>query len=565
MTEEKRQQYYKNLEILLDTIDRPEGYDRSAINDILEKFAVMFRLCKGTTEFFENVNFERVGKGITFTGFDHGVQGKPVLERRVVSKTKAVMKGTLYMEDCEEPLDEEEREKCDLLIRVVVGFVARERLSIVVEKFGFYDEVGYPNQRSFNRFIGDLVSRERMGDYAAFHYDLHHFSVINREVGRKNGDDVIRNFYKLIKKSVGRNGILCRLGGDKFMGMMKKERIEQVLELLAGSPVPYGENENRRIMVSACTGVFMIPEDRDDVTIGEIMDKIVSATVASKRMEGRKVVFFDAKMRAQIDHNMWVQRQFQESLEQGEFVAFYQPKVDVFTGKIVGAEALCRWFWDGKMIPPAEFIPVLEQNASICDLDFYILDTVCKDIRKWLDLGNEGVKISVNLSRKHLVDMDLLEHILEIIDRNNVPHNLIEIELTETTTDVQFRDLKRVVNGLQRAGVSTAVDDFGMGYSSLNLIREIPWDVLKIDRSFLPTENDDDDTTVRLMFKHLAALARDMGLECVVEGVETKEHMALMRENGCTVAQGFYFDKPLPKKEFEERLHAQVYPVFDGE
>ena len=196
---------------------------------------------------------------------------------------------------------------------------------------------------------------------------------------------------------------------------------------------------------------------------------------------------------------------------------------------------------------------------EVCDLDFYILDRVCADIRRWLDEGRNVVKISVNLSRKHLVDVDLLEHIMTIINRHDVPHKYIEIELTETTTDVQFKDLKRVVAGLRREGVSTAVDDFGIGYSSLNLIREIPWDVLKVDKDFLPLDNENKTSVTSIMFRHVIALAQEMGLKCVVEGVESEKQLDTLKDNNCFIAQGFYFDKPLPVEIFEKKMESKIY------
>ena len=183
-----------------------------------------------------------------------------------------------------------------------------------------------------------------------------------------------------------------------------------------------------------------------------------------------------------------------------------------------------------------------------------MLDAVCKDIRRWLDNGMDIVRISVNLSRRHLTDIDLLKHIIEIIDRNNVPHEYIEIELTETTTDVEFKDLKRTIGGLQQSGISTSVDDFGIGYSSLNLIKEIPWNVLKLDKSLLPDEGDESPVQNSVMFKYVVAMAQAMGLECIAEGVETKEQVQLLADNNCNLAQGFYFDKPLPVEEFEKRF-----------
>ena len=208
-----------------------------------------------------------------------------------------------------------------------------------------------------------------------------------------------------------------------------------------------------------------------------------------------------------------------------------------------------------------EFIPILEQTSDICKLDFYMLDLVCCDIRRWLDEGRKAIRVSINLSRKHMMDHRLLDTIMTIIDRHNVPHEYIEIELTETTTDVEFRDLRRVVGGLQDNNICTSVDDFGMGYSSLNLIRVIPWNVLKVDRSFLPLDSEGPDNIRSIMFKHVVSMAKELGLECIVEGVETTAQLGILRENSCELAQGFLFDCPLPVDEFEKRLDMKKYEI----
>jgi len=170
-----------------------------------------------------------------------------------------------------------------------------------------------------------------------------------------------------------------------------------------------------------------------------------------------------------------------------------------------------------------------------------------------MDAGKQVVRVSVNFSRRHVLNPKLVESILEIVDWYEIPHKYIEIELTETTTDGDFTDLKKIASGLRNAGISTSVDDFGMGYSSLNLIREAPWNVLKIDRSFLPS-GDQSDNQKYVMLKYLIAMFQDMGLECIVEGVETVEQVKLLKENNCYLAQGFYFDRPLPVEEFEKKL-----------
>ena len=244
---------------------------------------------------------------------------------------------------------------------------------------------------------------------------------------------------------------------------------------------------------------------------------------------------------------------FPEAIRNEEFLVYYQPKVALKDYTLAGAEALCRWLHDGSLLPPFRFIPVFEQNGQIAELDFYMLDHVCWDMHGWISKGWKPVRTSVNLSRVHEMNEKLVSDILHIIDRNGVPRELVEIELTETTADVGFHDLKLVVGGLSEEGVHTSVDDFGVGYSSLNLISDLPWNMLKIDKGFVP-ENGDMQTRHHVMLKHLINLAGDMGLECLAEGVETVEQVKILKDAHCMLAQGYFFDKPLPKAEFETRL-----------
>ena len=466
---------------------------------------------------------------------------------------------TIYGEEGEPERSEDELAELDTMARIITGFVTRRRLIRMMQEFGFTDLDGYLNFRAFSRYIDVENSENRLGGKIAFHIDLHNFTMVNQEVGRANGDIVLKKYYTMIKDAIGDKGIIIRLGGDKFIGVFPEKIKERLFEIFRGEPVGFGDISGRRVVVSAAAGVYVLPPSFVLVSYGEIMDKIImSSTIAKRKNEGA-VVIYDQELENMNKRAKWVQRKFRDALADEEFKAFYQPKVDVNTNEMIGAEALCRWFHEGGIIPPMEFIPILEQGMDICDLDFYMLDRVCKDIHRWIEEGKEVVKVSVNLSRKHLVDVDLLSHIMEIIDRNNTPHEYIEIELTETTTDVQFRDLKRVVTGLHREGVSTAVDDFGIGYSSLNLIREIPWDVLKVDKNFLPLDEEGSGSTTSVMFNHVISMAQDLGMKCVVEGVETEKQIELLKKNKCRIAQGFFFDKPLPVEEFEKRLENKHY------
>ena len=317
--------------------------------------------------------------------------------------------------------------------------------------------------------------------------------------------------------------------------------------------MPITFNDGETVTVTTTAGYYMIPEATESAT--DVMDRISTAYQLAKSVYKRPFLFYDDEIMQHQTHVKEIEMMFPSAIENEEFKVFYQPKTQLNNYQLAGAEALCRWFRNGKVISPGEFIPVLEGSKAICTLDFYMLDHVCRDIRRWLDEGREAVKVSVNLSRLHLGDEDLLESILRIIDKYKVPHHFIEIELTETTTDVDYKELKKIVYGLREQDISTSVDDFGVGYSSLNLIREMPWNVLKIDKSFLPTqEEENNDPSKVKMLRHIITMSQDLGLECIVEGVETAEQVKLLKDCKCYLAQGFYFDRPLPVKEFEQKL-----------
>ena len=548
------------FEKYIDLLTDPEKYSKDKLLDSLFEIARLFRISKGVTEFYVNEAMERSGEGEIYCDYDDGRGGPAVVALRYVSQSQAVIKGTIYRPESEPPLSEKDLRRLEMTVRSLLSYISRQRLAGALEKYAFSDDQGYPNLRAYMRRVGMLYSQGKLaGAYTALLFNLRRFTLINQDIGRGNADTVMRKYFSMLKNAVGRSGIAARMGGDNFIMLFRNVHTDRILGILRGMPVSYGEGENTRVMLSASAGVYPIPEGFVFNTQGDIMDKLMNSSQAAKRSQGDHIVYFDYGMVRQTYKSMRVQQLFPRALTEREFKVYYQPKVDVETGNMVGAEALCRWFHDGIMIPPMEFIPILEQTTDVCRLDFYMLDCVCGDIRRWLDEGRKPVRVSVNLSRKHLADVDLLKHILDIIERHSVPHEYIEIELTETTTDVEFRDLKRIVSGLQQLGVCTSVDDFGVGYSSLNLIREIPWNVLKIDRCFLPSDEEGEGSVTSMMYRHVVSMALEMGLECITEGVETSRQIEILRRNGCRIAQGFVFDKPLPLADFEKLLGGHCY------
>ena len=525
--------------------------------EVMAELCHVLRLGKVEVVIYENEASERSGLSETHCFYDSGKACEDIcISKRIVVVDEKIIIYNIYSIDGEAEWTEEERNGINTFIALLSTFSGKTRLVQLVHHLTFYDsDFNMYNLRQFMKYAQILCKTRRIDQFTAVRFNFKHFSVVNQNIGRERGTLVMKKFISLIDDLLDdENELICRVGGDNFLTLIKSDKLQAVLDILSGTGIIYDETHNERIFITATVGVYVIRDIDSIILPTDIMDRVSLAYQIAKNTSQEDIVYFNDALLARRKHNNEISASFPKALEEREFLVYYQPKVAIDGGHIAGAEALCRWMHNGQMVSPGEFIPVLEQGLDICKLDFYMLDAVCKDIRRWLDSGMAVVRISVNLSRRHLSDIDLLNHIIEIIDRNNVPHKYIEIELTETTTDVEFKDLKRTIGGLQQLGIATSVDDFGTGYSSLNLIKEIPWNVLKLDKSLLPDKGDESSVQNDIIFKNIVAMAQEMGLECIAEGVETKEQVQLLADNQCNLAQGFYFDKPLPVEEFETRL-----------
>ena len=523
------------------------------ISDALSDICNVLRIARVSVLFYETSHHEELGKGKSIVFFSEGeADDERIITVRELTNGGSITIYTMMQRSGDTDWSDEERSKLSILEKALFAFNGRSRVMHIIDRLVFFDEdMNIPNVKFFMKKINMLIESGQIDRYGACYFNLKRFSVINQNIGRERGTIVMRKYISQLQNKLSDSEYVCRIGGDNFVVLFEKEKLETVSMHLGGVGIVYDEEDNERVFVSAYAGYYMIPSDCHKLS--DIMDSLSIAVSTAKNILKANFVFYDEKLKLNRNEVKMVESAFNDAIDKEEFRVYYQPKVNLKNYTLHGAEALCRWFRNGEMIPPYKFIPALEQSKSICVLDFYMLEHTCRDIRRWLDEGRPVVKVSVNLSRRHLGDMDLLDHIISCIDKYNVPHKYIEIELTETTTDVNFSDLKTIVVGLHEAGISTSIDDFGMGYSSLNLIKELPWNVLKIDKSFLPDENDSDSQKY-VMLKHIIALAQDIGLECISEGVESAEQVRLLKENNCFFAQGFYFDKPMPVEEFEKRL-----------
>lgn len=546
-------EYSKALDSFIIKAERIVDFFDPAISDALSDICRVLRISEISVLFYDTPAHERRGDGHSMVFI---TDGKADPQRCFTAReitgggNVAIYKLLQKAEDAD--WTDEERSKLPVLEKALFSFNGRSRVLSMVDRLVYFDdEMGINNLKFFMKIVGSYIANDTIDQYGACYFNLKRFSVINQNIGRELGTVVMRKFVSLLSDKLSEGECVCRIGGDNFVVLFRKEHLDIIVDHLNGTGIVYEENSKERVFVSAYAGFYMISSEVRSPS--EIMDNLSIAVNTAKNVLRTGCVFYDENLKKGRNELKLVESAFSSAIEKEEFRVYYQPKVYLKDYSLHGAEVLCRWFKDGRMIPPDRFIPALEQSKSICVLDFYMLEHACRDIRRWLDEGRSVVKVSVNLSRRHLGDMDLLENIISRIDKYNVPHEYIEIELTETTTDVNFSDLKKIVCGLRDAGISTSIDDFGIGYSSLNLIKELPWNVLKIDKSFLPDESD-TNTQKYVMLKHIIALAQDIGLECIVEGVESAEHVRLLKENNCFLAQGFYFDQPMPVERFEKRL-----------
>lgn len=448
--------------------------------------------------------------------------------------------------------DNEDKSRIDAFISAVYLVNDRARIAAAAEKFAVMDtEMELYNLRYFMKRAGGMFASDEIREYCACRFNIFQLSVINAKLGRNGGTQIMKQYVYGLRDIIGDDGFISRLGGDNFVALFKKSKKEAVMRRLSGITIPTEFRGVEELFVSAHAGYYDI--DNYCRNPYEIMEAIVIAETAS-RISHSAYVEFDDELKRRSEARKLLESLFYDAIDKEEFLVYYQPKVNLIDYTISGAEALCRWKHDGELVPPFKFIPILEQSHNICALDFYMLEHVCKDMREWIDNGLPLVKISVNMSRMNLGDERLAERITEIVDRYGIPHQYIEIELIETTTDVDFKELKKVVSALHKVDISTSVDDFGVGYSSLNLIRDLPWNVLKIDKSFLPDEGDENKEAKRVMLKYVISMAQELGLECIVEGVESPEQVELLKNCSCFRAQGYFFDKPLPVSVFHRKL-----------
>lgn len=414
---------------------------------------------------------------------------------------------------------------------------------------------GLPNTYGYIDAVSHIASTKNITDYNAYYIDIVRMGRLNSVYGKIIGDEIIAKYAKYLKAHIHKNEIVGRLGGDFFVALIHRDRTDEFLKVLSDVPVTIKDQKNNQISLhlSAVCGIYEFESKK--VNPGLYISPAAEALYYAKNVYKKPYVIYDKKLKAQIEEKRLLEEALSYAFDNKEFLVLYQPKVETDSKQICGSEALVRWRHEGKLISPIIFIPTLENNEKICELDFWVLNQVCLDLKSWLKNGITPLPVSVNFSRRHLGNKNVIDEILSVIEKNDIPKNLIEVEITETIDEYTIDVLKEFVEKLQARGIHVLIDDFGTGSSSLNLIHQIHFDVLKIDKSLVDIENE----MGRALLTHAIELAQFMGMEIIAEGVETIDQVDFLKKTNCKKIQGYYFDKPLDKSEYENRLIRKYY------
>lgn len=439
------------------------------------------------------------------------------------------------------------------------GLAKLARISTVLDPV-----TSIPNTVGVNAFITDCCRKRIEHLYTAVCINIKNFRYLNQRLGSQSGDVILQKYAQRLQDYMRRDEMCGRVSNDNFLVLIKNERLDAFLNFIGNIRLHLNiDDVITTFSLQAKAGVY--PIEKCD-GISTVMYNSSMALDAARSSGQNDYVRFRPEMLTQLQRDKEIAGSFSKAIALNEFDVYYQPKFDLNTGKLCGCEALVRWSREGRLLPPSEFIPVLERDGTICALDLYVLEEVCISLREWLDRGISPVRISTNFSKVHLHNRYLAEDIMRILNKYSIPPEYIEIELTESSGYDDFASLSDFVTRIKNYGVYTSIDNFGTGYSSLMLINELEIDVIKLDRSFIrgiATDEQSNDAQKRsknneVVIRTIIGMAHALGIQVICEGVENNGQEVLLKQFSCDMVQGFLYDRPLPHDEFEERLQDSI-------
>ncbi len=423
-----------------------------------------------------------------------------------------------------------------------------------LERTAYYDKLtDLPNLTKLKKDMAEILTKNKDKSYSVVKIDIENFKAINEMFGFEIGNRVLQAF-KPIRETVPETTLqIARTGIDEFTlfsgnGFLNDmENRTSVYESYYQKFIPELGNYNIQFKY----GRYHIPIGYTDVD--EIINRLNLAHRISKESKGLIIYDYDESYSKKLLKEAEIASKMHDALKNNEFEIYLQPKFRLIDNKLVGAEALVRWREsDGNMIFPSDFIPFFEKNGFIVELDKYVLNKACELIKKWIDENKKPIAVSVNCSRQNLNSPNLVEDIGKIADSINVPHELLEIELTESATIENPTLITQLFSDLRNSGFKISIDDFGAGYSSLGLLKDLKADSLKLDKSFFD-EEEKEVVRAEYVVGSFIKLSHNLEMHVVAEGIEKEEQILQLKKLDCDAVQGYYYSKPIPIGEFEEK------------
>ena len=440
-----------------------------------------------------------------------------------------------------------------------------------IHRLAYYDALTHlPNRTLFqDRLHTALQHAERQHAWVVLMFlDLDRFKPINDSLGHAAGDRMLKEMATRLLACVADDDTVARMGGDEFTLLLQPGATQQaaltraihVAEQILASLVKPFVLEGREFFVTASIGIALSPQDGSELS--QLMKNADTAMYHAKERGKNNFQFYQADMNASALERLELESDLRHALEQEEFTLYYQPQFSGDGKRLTGAEALLRWRHPRRgLVPPGDFIPVLEELGLVVEVGEWVLKEACQQLREWHKAKVRVPKVSVNISARQFSDGQLGMRIANILQETGLPPACLELELTESILMREVSEAMQILDGLKRLGLSIAVDDFGTGYSSLNYLKQFPIDVLKIDRTFvdgLPSGEQDAQIA-----RAIIAMAHSLNLAVIAEGVETHEQLEFLREHGCDEVQGYLFGRPMPASRFEAQFSNDALFMID--
>ncbi len=421
------------------------------------------------------------------------------------------------------------------------------------------DEVtGIFNKTGFAGFV-DEVLFTRGNKYALAYFDFDNFKAFNDLFGYSEGDSLLKHTAEVLAKDMGEQECCARVNGDNFYALLTydsqsdlEKRINKLMADFSEFKFSQDTQENATAYEIIChCGIFQINDLHRGKNIDFYIDRAKIAIAQSDKTHSNSFIYYDDSMRKNLVFEAELENDLKRSLKNHDFKVYVQPKHSVITQKIAGGEALIRWQHPTKgFLTPNKFVDIFERNGQITEIDFYVLEEVCKMQREWMDLGIRPIVISVNQSRMHFYKQDYYSRLKTLVKKYNVEPKYIELEITETVAMSNTEMLAQATQKLHKMGFRVSIDDFGAGQSSLNVLKDIDADVIKLDRGFFIALSTSPKG--KEIITTVVGMASRLNIETVSEGIETKEQFDFIYKAGCDLVQGFLFGKPMPIDEFSE-------------